>query len=435
MAAAVDRQTPTQDELENLFVNNGTLDQIEGFLGRFNPIRVMKMERMEIRHSAILGWLLDPNETHNLSDRFLKAFLGEALRGFSSLGYPSALDIALLDLRDAEIRREWQNIDIFILSAANNLTFIVENKYDSRQRKGQLAEYKKKVETTYEFQGVNPVVRGIFLALQQEEPEDDSYATIGYDAICDILANFIEDGNSLLTTEVEVFLKHYVEILREETGMSEDRAEVEKLARQLYRTHKKAIDFVVEHGAGSDFAIATDIVFGEGTQRFEQVSVDSNAYRFGRSNNFYVSFIPEAWFQALGEDRLTFPGCEKYWDGYPVHTRISIKPLEDGAKARLSMVAEVGSLEDHEFRSGLIKRIQEAAKEAGSKLISFRKDAANEGNKYSRFLNDATLDVKDIQDAEEISEAIRQLLKKFQPEFETVSKVLPEFLKYGEKSE
>ena len=39
----------------------------------------MKMERMEIRHSTILSWLLSPNETHGLSDKFLKAFLGAAL--------------------------------------------------------------------------------------------------------------------------------------------------------------------------------------------------------------------------------------------------------------------------------------------------------------------------------------------------------------------
>lgn len=69
---------PTTEELEALFVNNPLLARIESHLGRFNPIRVMRMERMEIRHSAILAWLLDPAESHGLEDKFLKAFLGEA---------------------------------------------------------------------------------------------------------------------------------------------------------------------------------------------------------------------------------------------------------------------------------------------------------------------------------------------------------------------
>ena len=112
-------QLPSTEELESLFVNNESMAKIETYINRFNPIRVMKMERMEIRHSAILSWLLNPGESHGLDDKFLKAFLGEALRGHSSLGSPSALDIARADLRDATVRLEWQNIDIFIYSEKN----------------------------------------------------------------------------------------------------------------------------------------------------------------------------------------------------------------------------------------------------------------------------------------------------------------------------
>lgn len=110
---------PTSDEFEKLLVNNDGVARIEAYLNRFNPIRVMRMERMEIRHSAILAWLLDPRESHGLNDKFLKAFIGEALRGRSSKGRPTALDVARADLRDTAIRREWQNIDIFIHSESN----------------------------------------------------------------------------------------------------------------------------------------------------------------------------------------------------------------------------------------------------------------------------------------------------------------------------
>ena len=54
------QKSPDLDDLESLFVNNPDLDEIRAHLSKFNPIKVMGMERMEIRHSAILAWLLDP---------------------------------------------------------------------------------------------------------------------------------------------------------------------------------------------------------------------------------------------------------------------------------------------------------------------------------------------------------------------------------------
>lgn len=57
---------PTQDELERIFVNNPDFVQIESYLNRFKPIRVMGTKRMEIRHSTILAWLLNPTDTHGL---------------------------------------------------------------------------------------------------------------------------------------------------------------------------------------------------------------------------------------------------------------------------------------------------------------------------------------------------------------------------------
>ena len=132
---------PTYNELESLFVNNAKLDSIEKYLNRFNPIKTMKMERMEIRHSAILAWLLTPSETHGFGDHFLKSFLAEALRGQSGLGFPTALDVSQSDLRDAEVRTEWLNIDIFVQSNANKWAFIIENKFGSTQHEGQFSTY------------------------------------------------------------------------------------------------------------------------------------------------------------------------------------------------------------------------------------------------------------------------------------------------------
>ena len=51
------------------------LEKINKSVSRFNPFRVLKLEHYEIRHSNFLAWLLNPQESHDLDDVFLKKFL------------------------------------------------------------------------------------------------------------------------------------------------------------------------------------------------------------------------------------------------------------------------------------------------------------------------------------------------------------------------
>ncbi|MYK89711.1 MAG: hypothetical protein F4018_16005, partial [Acidobacteria bacterium] len=42
---------------------------------RFNVFDILRYSEYEIRHSNVLAWLLEPGETHGLSDKFLRRFL------------------------------------------------------------------------------------------------------------------------------------------------------------------------------------------------------------------------------------------------------------------------------------------------------------------------------------------------------------------------
>lgn len=426
------RREPTHDEMERLFVNNEKLSRIERHLNRFNPIKVMKMERMEIRHSAILAWLLNPKETHGLGDSFLKSFLGEALRG-NNHRKPTALDVSQSDMRDAEVRCEWQNIDIFILSPQNRWSFIIENKFDSTQHQGQLEKYRKKIVDAFRAQTIEEnnletvSVSGIFLTLNNESPEDGSYNSIRYDNICRLLKIYIIGESHLFTNEVKIFLNHYLDILEEATGMSAERTEMEKLARKLYRDHRKVLDFVIEHGASSDFAIAVHNLFGEDPEWMDPVRIDDYGYVFGGLANNMVSFLPKSWHTALCEDTLSWPGCEGWWSGFPVIAWLQVWSANQGTKGQIRLYAEVGPLTNHEFRKSLIEKI----KALPSNRIRFQSGAADEGKQYSKFLKDNTVEIKDIQDADEITLAIKQILRKFKPEFDAIASILSEFTRYG----
>lgn len=422
---------PSTEELESLFVNNEAVARIETHLNRFNPIRVMKMERMEIRHSAILSWLLNPSESHGLGDIFLKAFLAEALRGHRSNGPPTALDVARADLRDAIVRTEWQHIDIFVHSERNGWAFVIENKYDSKQHEGQLAKYLESAATGLGQQADDWAIQGIFLTLHGEEPDDPRYASITYDVVCQFLPKFIGQESHLLTAEVRTFLQHYVDVIAEEIGMSAEHDEMEKLARQLYRDNKKALDFIMEYGAGSDFSIAAERHFGPDSTYPDLIEIDDAKYRFFAMDHRSVSFIPDDWYVALGEDRYSWRGCEKWWPEFPIASWIQLWSDAEGKSGQLGLYGEVGPLSEYEFRRGLIEAIQSAAEEAPKSKIKFQKAAAEEGKKYSKFFKENFLRINDVQDVEEISQGIRKLLEKFQPEFDAIGRVLPDFVKYG----
>ncbi|WP_454859435.1 PDDEXK-like family protein [Rhizobium binxianense] len=299
------RASLTQSDFENLFVNNQYLTKVETYLNRFNPITTMRMERMEIRHSAILAWLLDPRETHGLQDKFLRTFLCEAMRGQGHMGSPTALEISQADLRDADVRREWQSIDIFIMLPRLNWVFIIENKFQSNQHEGQLAKYAERVTSIFEpYEGALKV-RGIFLTLYEEPPEDESFVPIHYSAICEILPNLLEQHSDTIRNDVGMFVRHYVEIIREATGMSSEQDEMEGLARQLYRTHRKVLDFIMEHGATTDFVLAVEAAFGENIASGDDFEIQDRTFMFNDHNNHQASFLPRSWIDNIG--------AELYW--------------------------------------------------------------------------------------------------------------------------
>lgn len=422
---------PTLEEFERLFVNNADLDRLRAYLGRFNPIKTMGMEHMEIRHSAILAWLLDPQETHGLGDNFLKAFLSEALRGREGKGGPSALQISQSDMMNAKILREWRHIDLLVLSPRNGWVFVIENKFHSAQQSGQLARYMEVAKETF-LGGENyTTVRGILLTLWGEMPEDGRYVSIEYSSICELLEQKALSGRQPLAPEVEIFIKHYLDVIREATGMSKDENEMERLARQLYQDHRRALDFIFEHGKSTEFRFAIEELFGSGLKFPDVFSVDGAEFVFAHANAQLASFLPKSWYEALGGNKYHWHGCEHWWAGYPVNMWLQLTEDVDGRRGQIRLYAEVGPLADHAFRKALIEAITEAGKTAGSDRIRFQQGAADEGKKYSKFLKKNFFAVDDIHDSDKISAAIKKALRSFRDEIDVIASVLPQFIDHA----
>ncbi|MFC3526535.1 PD-(D/E)XK nuclease family protein [Paracoccus mangrovi] len=398
---------PDLEAFEDCFVNNADLERVSGYLNRFNPIRVMRMEHMEIRHSAILAWLLDPVETHGFDDRFLRAFLSQALRRQSVRREPSALDVAQADLRDAEIRREKHNIDLFVTSPGNGWAFVIENKFHSKQHNGQLKRYLDHAKGEAEDAGLTLKHRGIFLTLHEEDPDEnvgDDYVSLRYEDICNILDALMADGGVKVAPEVRQFISHYLEIIKDAAGMNEEQMKMEILAKQLYRKHKKVLNFIMEHGAVTEFTMAAESLFGSDLEYGDEVEIDGAQYMYSWNSDHQYSFIPVSWRKPLGgKDKIDiWEGCESWWARYPLICWFELYEDADGMKGRLRLFAEVGPLSNFEHRKKLIKGIKRAADRAGLGEVQFRADAEREGARYSKFLKSTanSILISDVSDLE-----------------------------------
>jgi PD-(D/E)XK nuclease superfamily len=268
--------------LEELVVDNQDLETLEDLLEPFNLFEAIGAVSQELRHSDFLAFMLDPGQSHGLGELFTTRFLQQVLLTPGASSEVSPIDIDVWDLSAAEVRREWQNIDILLLSHEHRLAVIVENKINSSEHGDQLERYWRTVEE--QFTGWKIV--GCFLTLSKEEPSDGRYAALGYDTICRLLESIIEFRSTSIGPDARVVMAHYVQMLRRHFW--ED-TEISELARRIYQKHKKALDLVFDFRPDRQAEIGeilADLV------RNEPIVVLEDA------NKTSLHFLPHHWIES-----------------------------------------------------------------------------------------------------------------------------------------
>ena len=242
----IDRET--EQALTRFLMECSELTELEGLLSRFNIFRVLRAAKHEIRHSNMLAWLLTPDESHGLDNRFFRRWLMQVVHDADDdlkrrLNLPSPIEIDFLDIESVEVARERENIDLLLIVRAANgasWTICIENKVESTQHSNQLRRYREIIERTY------PDAQHrifIFLTKNPEEPEDTDFITSSYDVIESVLSKCTAERGELIGSEARLLITQYLKLL-EEDFVAENRAA--ELARKIYRTHRKAIDFILE---------------------------------------------------------------------------------------------------------------------------------------------------------------------------------------------
>ena len=235
-------KTEAIEALKYFIDDNEDLESLETRLDRFNIFESLGLVRQEIRHSAFLRWLLDPTETHGLGDYWLRQFLSKVIKnGEEILGNTLSLfDLDGWDLTQAEVRKEWRNIDILIFDEKNHFVCVIENKVDSGESGDQLKRYRQLVELEF----VQYKKAYVFLTKFGDSPSEASYIAFTYKDLVFVIENALGRRESQINNEIKLFVQHYLDMVRRR--IVED-SELQELCRKLYKNHRRALDLIFEH--------------------------------------------------------------------------------------------------------------------------------------------------------------------------------------------
>lgn len=257
-----------------------------------NLMEILGVAHRELQHSNFLAWIFNPNESHNLGDFAVKEFIKLYYREnqFADLGLQTKLsvfDFVQLDFDDLEIRREYKNIDLILLSRKNEFCIVIENKIYSGEGKGQLKKYRDLIEKEYpEFK--HKIY--IFLSLLEQnitEEEQDYYVQLDYSHIVKLIEQIVQRKG--LKDRSRFVFEQYLQTLKSMLNQNE---EIEEIAQKLYKKYKSAFDLVFQYAETSQSGL-------KGSNNLLELIKNEPNLKFLYSNKGWIVFQPIFLFELL----------------------------------------------------------------------------------------------------------------------------------------
>lgn len=396
--------------------NDENLKALGGLLNEFNPFSVLKLDHYEIRHSNMLAWLLQPSENHGLRDQFLKKLLGEIIESGNS-EEPidlTAQEIEGWDFSDAVVMREYKYIDVLLVSKVNKFVLLIENKVRAGLGEEQLQRYWGVVEEDYPGYQVLPV----FLTLQGDEPNHGKYYSFSHARVYENLKHTVSELKGHLEPNVADFLHYYIKLLGRLT--MEDNA-TKELAENVYREHKDAIDFILEHVVNRILAFSGYHEAIDSYKKTYSIVTDAGKLDIQAPFNFYKSKA-EYWFVPEGFAKM--PILSNKWKS-PL--MMSYFFTRDDQTVKLHL--EVGPFHDRKKRLAWLNYLNDN----GGDLFKIHSGALQKlGGQYTK-VRSRSIRFSEWDDEDLARDTIDRLFKNF--EYERVNQEVLRFLTEFEKEQ
>ena len=183
---------------------------------RFNPFDVLRYSDYEIRHSNVLAWLLQPNETHGIGDAFLRDFMTALNDGARSQGIPLVPRPSSFEAQDVVVERESYDVDITLSFRNERVVIAIENKVGeaSPEHASQVMAYEERLRE--QRGGTYDVLQSVLLTTSpMVDVSERRFIHVSWARVHDIVQSIqatrgfdFDEGE-----RVRAFLGHYLEIV------------------------------------------------------------------------------------------------------------------------------------------------------------------------------------------------------------------------------
>ena len=368
------KELTNEEALQNFLLDIGCLDELLPWTGKFNLFDVLKISRTEIRHSNMLGWLLNPNENHGLGDAFLKGIL-QCLVENDSNGRYDVFHVLLMDLYSFSVMREWKNIDILLTSSDEKTVIAIENKVGSHEHSNQLNRYREILEK--EYAGYNRLY--VFLTPDGESPSDvENWDVLTYNNVVETLERVKEHKKVL--PDVDLMIKNYIDIVRRD--IVEDQQLID-VCNKIYNKHKKALDLIFEYRTDGKTQVSDAIIDTLRNIAEEGLII----YEEGCGYSFRTQAMDQL-LPFLEEPISSWGGCSVYWYW-----------LDLQEHNRLRGIFELGGMNVPKRSMNKMQKITDVLKPNDKRKADFT---------YKRIFTTKWYDVSDAEDIEAtVEKAVR----------------------------
>ena len=319
--------------LKDLLLDADGLKRLDNWDDGIDLFDVLKITNMEIRHSNILAWLLDPNEKHGLGDAFIREFVALLLR---KKDLP--VELLLQDYFSYRVYRERNHMDIVLVSDQEKTVYIIENKIWSKESNGQLQKYVEKSNT--EYAGYQQKVYAFLTPNEDDSSDPENWIPISYGEIVQVLEIATRDKN--LTAEAQLIVENYKRNVRENI-MKEKNEELANLCNEIYNKHRDALRLIFKY-VNIDSTVESEII-RETLEKFRaegKISiVEDNRWRFiSPKMEEYLPHLEDG-NSSWATKYICYYWFEKSTEKLIIHCEIGLMNLTEEAKEKTNNLIKV----------------------------------------------------------------------------------------------
>lgn len=393
------------EDLLNFGVNNFKLDRLEHLIDGFNPFRVLGVQELEIKHSNMLAYLLNPAENHGFGDIIFKKILLTILKEDKDNYIITAIDATYSDLK---VMREWRNIDILCVSQSNKLVLLIENKINADESSGQLQKYADIIDEKYP----SPCYKKIFvyLTLDGNNPSRCFYVPFSHKQIYGIVQSVLEIRKSDINSEVYSFAKQYLSVLE---GINMPSQDMITLCGKLYREHRRAIELILAYGKPK---LSTENI------RYFHSKTDTESVHADKDSIIsYYTFVPKSW------SKVPKTNLDRQ-DTYLIFFCFDFRAYKDH---KLNLLLRVGEFPDPNEREQFIEQLDMAATANQDCKLTVKKTSKAYTTIYNKSISLAygSNDECDLDDYETVTDKMIEIYKssELQKALKVVDSVIQNF--------